>query len=181
MSFDPDTIESFRYEGFEIDASSSTLTCHYAFDGWHFAERIHFDPNGDWSPPAAIRAARFVYLLAGVSYYKAAAPQFIDFADDALTANERSLLHAFYVDGLGEFAYRNALDLSSIELRARSSDPQPVRAAVDATRPLVPFGGGLDSIVTTELVRAQHRDTALFVVSRAGDRFDAIEDAATVT
>ncbi|HUP76793.1 MAG TPA: hypothetical protein VM282_27405 [Acidimicrobiales bacterium] len=181
MSFDPATIESFRYEGFEIHASSSTLTCHYAFDGWHFAERIDFDPGGDWSQPAAIRAARLVYLVAGVSYYKAAAPQFIDLADDALTPNERALLHAFYVDGLGEYAYRNGLDLSSIELRAPSSEPQPVHAAVDADRPLVPFGGGLDSIVTTELVRTQHRDTALFVVSRAGDRFDAIEDAAAAT
>jgi hypothetical protein len=91
------------------------------------------------------------------------------------------LLHAFYVDGLGEYAYRNDLDLSSIELRARSSEAQPVRAVVDAHRPLVPFGGGIDSIVTTELVRADHRDTALFVVSRAGDRFDAIEDAAAAT
>jgi hypothetical protein len=181
MSFEPDTIESFRYEGFDIDAPSSTVTCHYAFDGWHFAERITFEPGGDWSQPAAIRAARLVYLLAGVSYYKAAAPPIIDFADDALTANERALLHDFYVDGLGEYAYRNDLDLSSLELRARSAVAQPVRAAVDGQRPLVPFGGGLDSIVTTELVRTQHRDTALFVVSRAGDRFDAIEDAAAAT
>ena len=181
MSFDPDTIESFRYEGFEIDASSSTVTCHYAFDGWHFAERVSFDPGGDWSQPAAIRAARLVYLLAGVSYYKAAAPKVIDFGDDALTANERALLHDFYVDGLGEYAYRNDLDLSSLEFLARAAEPQPVHVVVDGHRPLVPFGGGLDSIVTTELVRADHRDTALFVVSRAGDRFDAIEDAAAAT
>src|SRR4030095_13119425 len=107
------------------------------------------------------------------SYYSAAAPRIIDFADDALTANERALLHDFYVDGLGEFAYRNDLDLTSLELRARSMAAQPVRANVDRERPLVPFGGGLDSIVTTELVRARHHDTALFVVSRAGDRFDA--------
>ena len=158
MSFDPDTIESFRYEGFEIDVPSSTLTCHYAFDGWRFAEYIDFDPGGDWSQPAAIRAARLVFLLAGVSYYKAAAPRFIDLGDDASTPNERALLQAFYIDGLGEYAYRNGLDLSSIELRARSSEPQPVRAAVAAARPLVPFGGGLDSIVTIEFVRTQHRD-----------------------
>jgi hypothetical protein len=181
MSFDPDTIESFRYEGFEIDAPSSTVTCHYAFDGWHFAERITFEAGADWSQPAATRAARLVYLLAGVSYYKAAAPRIIDFADDALTANERVLLHDFYVDGLGEYAYRNDLDLTSVELRARSTPAQPVRATVERARPLVPFGGGLGSIVTTELVRARYHDTALFVVSRAGDRFDAIEDAAAAT
>jgi UDP-N-acetyl-alpha-D-muramoyl-L-alanyl-L-glutamate epimerase len=181
MSFDPDTIDSFRYEGFELDASSARLTCRYGFGNWHFAERISFDLGGDWSQPAVARAARLVYLLAGVSYYKAASPPVIDFGDESLTASERRLLHEFFVDGLGEYAYRNGLDLSSVELRARPSAAEPVRTMVEAARPLVPFGGGLDSIVTTELVRARHRDTALFVVSRAGDRFDAIEDAAAAT
>jgi hypothetical protein len=181
MSFDPATIESFRYEGFELDASSATITCHYALDGWHFAERVQFDPGGDWSRPAARGAARLVYLLAGVSYYKAASPPVIDFGDEPLTVNEQALLREFYVDGLGEYAYRNELDLSSVEFRAGAAAPQPVRAPVEDDRPLVPFGGGLDSIVATEFVRARHRDTALFVVSRAGDRFDAIEDAAAAT
>jgi len=47
-------------------------------------------------------------------------------------------------------------------------------------RALVPFGGGIDSIVTVEQVR-QRADVALFVVSRPGDRFDAIEQPAAVT
>ena len=181
MSFDPTTIESFRYEGFDLDASTATVTCRYALDGWRFAERVSFDPGGDWTQPAAARAARRVHLLAGVSYYKAAAPPVVDFGDETLTDNERALLHAFYVDGLGEYAYRNDLDLSSIELRARHAVAYPIRANLRDDRPLVPFGGGLDSIVTTELVRARHTDAALFIVSRAGDRFDAIEGAANAT
>jgi hypothetical protein len=44
----------------------------------------------------------------------------------------------------------------------------------------VPFGGGIDSIVTIEQVR-QRADAALFVVSRPGDRFAAIERPAAVT
>ena len=111
MSFDPDAIEIFRYEGFDLDAPSATVTCRYGFDEWHFAERVSFDPGGDWSSPAVVRAARLVYLLAGVSYYKAAAPPLIDFGDEALTANERALLRDLYVDGLGEYAVRNNLDL----------------------------------------------------------------------
>jgi hypothetical protein len=181
MSFDPSTVATFRYEGFELDAPSATLTSRYGFDGWSFAERITFDRDGDWSTQAAVRAARLVYLLSGVSYYKAAAPPVIDFGGDALTRNERALLHAFYVDGLGEYAYRNDLDLSSIELRAPAAAPDPVPVVADRTRPLIPFGGGLDSIVTVELVRPDHPDAALFVVSREGDRFDAIDDAAAAT
>jgi hypothetical protein len=44
----------------------------------------------------------------------------------------------------------------------------------------VPFGGGIDSIVTVERVR-QLAEVALFVVSRPADRFDAIEQPAAVT
>jgi hypothetical protein len=44
----------------------------------------------------------------------------------------------------------------------------------------VPFGGGIDSIVTVELVR-DRADPALFIVSRPGDLFEAIERPAAVT
>ena len=44
----------------------------------------------------------------------------------------------------------------------------------------MPFGGGIDSIVTVEQVR-RLADAALFVVSRPADRFDAIEQPAAVT
>ncbi len=47
-------------------------------------------------------------------------------------------------------------------------------------RALVPFGGGIDSIVTVEQVRAR-ADVRLFVVSRPGDTYDAIEQPAAVT
>jgi hypothetical protein len=45
----------------------------------------------------------------------------------------------------------------------------------------VPFGGGIDSIVTVDVVAASRPDPALFVVDRPGIRFRAIESAAEVT
>ncbi|HCU92273.1 MAG TPA: hypothetical protein DHU96_05855 [Actinobacteria bacterium] len=45
---------------------------------------------------------------------------------------------------------------------------------------LIPFGGGIDSIVTVEMMRPR-ADAALFVMSRPGDRFAAIERPAAVT
>jgi hypothetical protein len=48
-------------------------------------------------------------------------------------------------------------------------------------RPLIPFGGGIDSIVTVAALAADHPEAALFVMHPAGDRFEAIEDAAAVT
>ena len=124
-----------------------------------------------------------MFLLAGVSYYKTAAPPVVDFGETALTETELAFLREFYLQGLGEFAYRNALDLTPLRLEARRALPpghrrrRPDRAP---RRALVPFGGGIDSIVTVEQVR-RLADVALFVVSRPGDRFDAIEQPAAVT
>jgi len=47
-------------------------------------------------------------------------------------------------------------------------------------RALVPFGGGIDSIVSVEMIR-QKADVSLFVVSRPGALFDAIEKPAAVS
>ncbi|MGH3279200.1 MAG: hypothetical protein ACRDNW_08695 [Trebonia sp.] len=175
----------FRYEGFAADAERGLLTCRYSLDGREFAERFTLTPGPGWNSPAARAAARIVYLLAGVSYYKTAAPPVIDLGDTALTERERAFLREFYLAGLGEYAYRNNVDLTDLTFHA---PPAPEPAVVPdghpsggGLRPLVPFGGGIDSIVTVEGVRQRTPDVALFVVSRPGDRFAAIEEPAAVS
>ncbi|MGH3169640.1 MAG: hypothetical protein ACRDN0_27650, partial [Trebonia sp.] len=173
----------FRYETFAIDPDRGLLTCSYSVDGCSFTERFSLAPGPSWNSAAATAAARWVFLLAGVSYYKTAAPPVIDLGDHALTDTERDFLRTFYLDGLGEFAYRNNLDLSGLRIEG---PPASVSAPASAgagggLRPLVPFGGGIDSIVSVEMIREKADDVALFVVSRPGDRFDAIEKPAAVT
>ena len=211
--------EVFRYESFTIDAAQGLLTCRYSVDDRHFTERVTLAPDPRWDTPAAQAAARLVFLLAGVSYYKTAAPPVIDLGSTALTSTEHAFLRDFYQEGLAEFAYRNAVDLSTLRIgeihsgttasgaaqprsRGRGAvGPRPrdvtagtatrgpggfggssPRASTSppASRALVPFGGGIDSIVTVEMVR-RRADVALFVVSRPGDTFDAIERPAEVT
>jgi hypothetical protein len=100
-----------------------------------------------------------------------------------VTSAERDFLRSFYLDGLGEFAFRNGLDLSGLEIVGPVSD-EPAQASWPADggpgRPLVPFGGGIDSIVTVEMVR-DRADAALFIMGRPNDRFAAIEAPAAVT
>ncbi len=171
----------FRYEGFAADAERGLLTCRYSLDGREFAERVSLAPGAGWETPAARAAARLVYLLAGVSYYKTAAPPLIDLGDTALTALELAFLREFYLSGLAEYAYRIGIDLSDLRIEARPLDEQPGSAPPAAGRPLIPFGGGIDSIVTVEGIRARADDIALFVVSRPGDRFAAIERPAAAS
>ena len=189
------------------------LSCGYSLDGREFTERVTLAPGPRWHTEAARAAARLVFLLAGVSYYKTAAPPVIDLGSTALSSTELAFLREFYLQGLGEFAYRNHLDLTGLRIeavchrggrpppnppRSRGGCPPPVppgeglpapvprggaaspRSPRPPQRALVPFGGGIDSIVVVERVR-RLADAALFVVSRPADRFAAIEEPAAVT
>ena len=174
----------FRYEGFVADAQQGLLTCRYSLDGREFTELVSLAPGPRWDTPAARAAARLVFLLAGVSYYKTAAPPVIDLGSTPLTDAERAFLRDFYLQGLGEYAYKNNLDLSGLRIEAPAAPPsardRDLRG-MPRLRPLIPFGGGIDSIVTVEKIRVLAPDSALFVVSKPGARFDAIERSAAVT
>jgi hypothetical protein len=193
----------FRYEGFATDPERGLLTCRYSLDGRDFVERVSLVQGPRWDTPAAQAAARLVFLLAGVSYYKTAAPPVIDLGSTGLTDVERAFLRDFYLQGLGEYAYKNDLDLSDLRIDAQTATsatsatsatpaptatPAPSASAEPSAAPgpalgraLVPFGGGIDSIVTVEGVREVAADVALFVVSRPGDQFAAIERPAEVS
>src|SRR5205823_3227438 len=149
------------------DADRGVLSCRYELDGREFTERVTLAPGERWHTDEALAAARLVFLLSGVSYYKTAAPPVIDFGETALTGTEEAFLREFYLQGLAEFAYRNNLDLTTLHLQAERGPDQPSapRTPPGPRRALVPFGGGIDSIVTVEQVR-QQADVALFVVSR---------------
>ena len=75
----------FRYQSFAVDAERGVLSCWYELDGREFTERVTLAPGPRWHTEAARAAARLVFLLAGVSYYKTAAPPVIDFGETALT------------------------------------------------------------------------------------------------
>ena len=173
--------DAFRYEGWTVDPREGVLRCAYALGERRFTERFRVDGAPPaWETPAARAAARLVFLVAGVSYYKTGAPRVVDLGDTGVTARERAFLYDLYRDGLGEFAYRNGLDLSDVVVEGPEAPAAPAAVAASG-RPLVPFGGGIDSIVVTEQVREAAPDAALFVVSHLGTRFAAIEEAAAVT
>ena len=174
--------ERFRYDGYTIDPVRGEVRCMYSMGGHSFTERYVFGPRGGWDAPAVGAAVRILFLLAGVSYYKTTAAEVIDLGATPTTAEERAFLKTYYVNGLGEFAYRNGIDLQGLEV----TGPDETRAAVvdyvpEPLRPLIPFGGGIDSRVTVAWLTQHVSDAALCVVHPPGERFDAIEAAAAVT
>jgi UDP-N-acetyl-alpha-D-muramoyl-L-alanyl-L-glutamate epimerase len=179
--------DRFHYDGYTVDPRSGTVACTYSTPSYTFTERYVFGADRDWDGPGVAEALRILFLLAGVSYYKTTAAPSIDLGDTATTSAEREFLTGYYIDGLGEFAHRNLLDLSG--LRVEGPDRKPSVAPSGETalrdseppRPLVPFGGGIDSIVTVDAVARDHPGTALFVIHPVHDCFAAIEEPAAVT
>ena len=126
---------------------------------------------------------RILYLLAGVSYYKTSAAPLIDLGELQTTAAaDGDFLHGYYVNGLGEFAYRNGLDLRGLRLEGPDGGSAAARATTPTpAAPSIPFGGGIDSIVTVEsLVGGPSRRRRCASSQPPAQRFAAIEDAAAV-
>jgi len=169
--------ELFRYV--DLDVSADTLTGTYDLDGRTFVESVTFEGVKSLEAPAVVALAQLWYLVAGLSYYKAGAARRIDVGTTPLGTQGRRLLKAALSDGLGEFAYRNQIPLSDVTIEGRTG-VEPFEPFVDTNRVLTPFGGGIDSVVTTEKLRGSV-DQTLFVVSPSSGRFAPLEETASVT
>jgi len=141
----------------------------YAFDtGPELVERIRFPdaPKLPDSRKAAFDAAlRLLHFFAGVSDYKAGLPPRIEVETGDLDNATADLLDTLYLHGLGEFAYRNGLDLRGRIAFLRGSSSAPIANALALpNRTLVPIGGGKDSLVVVEaLKKAGTEATATWV------------------
>src|SRR5690606_24124583 len=173
-TFDRDAIRTFRFVRCDFDPASGVASLAYAFDeGPELVETVSI-PGApfalDEARAAAVeRALRLLHLIAGVSYYKAAVPTEIRIDGYAIDAGTAAMLQSIYRNGLGEFAYRNGLEVG-VPLRL-PGDRGPgtwergKRAATHPTLPgprspvpgprhaLVAIGGGKDSLVTIEALR----------------------------
>ena len=167
--------ERFTYCG--LDVAGDTMTAHYDLDGETFRERVVVT-DADLETPESRSLAELWYLLAGLSYYKAGAARVVDLGKTPVGPHGLALLKAALIDGLGEFAFRHDLDLSEVTFEG-GGDVTPVSYRGTANAVLVPFGGGIDSVVTVAALA--HLERTLFVVSPAGDPFAPLEATATVT
>lgn len=171
----------FRYDGFDLSADGE-LDCRYSLDDEAFSERFVFEvgDGADFASPAAQAAARVLWLLAGISYYKTAAPPLVVGPADGLTEREAAFLRDVHLHGLAEFSYRSGVDISDLRIEAAPRTAHPAEAVV-RRGPLVPFGGGIDSIVVVDGTVREHDDAALFVANTSDVPFEPIEDSAELT
>jgi hypothetical protein len=155
-----------------------------------FSETVDFGTSlGEGEPDP--RLLRLLALTCSLSYFKAAAPPMIEISFPAADF-EQAYLREVLRGGLGEFAYRNNLaraltpDITAPALdgagRPATSDSGAGRPATSDSgsvdfgagqddwgtgrQPLVPVGGGKDSVVTIEALRSHGFNPTLFSVNK---------------
>ncbi len=165
--------KQFIFEDYRYDPAVSTLSLQYRFDGGpRFEEMLVFDfTSQDLSPAASKvldRVFRLIFLMSGVSYYKAYIPKALvceAFPVDRPTAE---FIQNFYEKGLAEFGFRNRISLRAhFEIGISASLPNAPIALALPRRTCVPIGGGKDSIVTLECLKRGGEPLILFSLGDA--------------
>ncbi|NIJ85340.1 UDP-N-acetyl-alpha-D-muramoyl-L-alanyl-L-glutamate epimerase [Xanthomonas arboricola] len=158
-AFDKHQISTFRFVRCALDAQTGVATLVYAFDqGPELVETVAV-PGApfvlDGARAAAVQQAlQLLHLIAGVSYYKAAVPPTIAIDSYSIDADTAALVESVYLHGLGEFAYRNGLNLhGKIHLPVAAPAAGDAPALGLREHALVAIGGGKDSLVSIEALR----------------------------
>jgi len=158
--FEKDKVSVFRYVSCALDVYTGVARLVYAFDdGPELVETVSF-PGAPFDfdgarAAAVLQALRLLHLVAGVSYYKAAVPEEIRIESYTIDAATAGLLQDVFVHGLGEFAYRNDLKLGDrIRFPVASPPLAPAPTLGLRQHALVAIGGGKDSLVSIEALRA---------------------------
>lgn len=159
VPFDRDDIRCFRFVECGFDAATGVARLGYAFDDGPLLVETVTVPGAPFAldgarADAVAAALRLLHLVAGVSYYKAAVPPEIRIEGAPVDAGTAALLREVYVNGLGEFAYRNGLDLRErIRFPSATADARDAPALGLRPHALVAIGGGKDSLVSIEALR----------------------------
>ncbi|MEO1090400.1 MAG: hypothetical protein AAFX81_07200 [Pseudomonadota bacterium] len=155
-----------------LDAATGEVALEYAIDDLRFVERLSLG-----APPVGLddsqlvvvrRLLAYLHAVAGVSYYKALIPRGLDLRPTGLDPAAAAFVEHVYLFGLGEFAHRNGLDLRDrLQPQAAATRLEPVDLSLPR-RSLVPIGGGKDSLVTLEALRAAGEPVTPFAVNPRG-------------
>ncbi len=162
--------KQFIFRSRSFDASTGEVNLVYAIDDEEFSERLKFPVPSESRviDQTAIDAALLaLHLVGGVSYYKAKLPPAIIIESGSLNKEQADFWNKLYTLGLGEFFFTNKLDfrgyvkfpIGENEPRLPRQDYLPRNDGGESgssinTGAIVPIGGGKDSLVAIEMLKA---------------------------
>ncbi|SCF03341.1 hypothetical protein GA0070563_104226 [Micromonospora carbonacea] len=167
-------MDAFTFPSYSIDLATGEALFDYALTGpggeQRFTEAITLplpaQPPSDATVATLGRVLELLHVVAGVSYYKTAAPRRL-VLPAPLGGAAAALVTAVYTKGLAEYAYRNQLPhVLELTPEIPAGSVPPARAYDNSDlRPLSAVGGGKDSIVSLEALRRAGLDPVPFSVN----------------
>ena len=171
MGFDPASFTSFDYLGFDFDGETASFRYELVGETTEsFVETVAFESASfetDATEPSQPHLDSVLGLLGavlGLSYFKAAAPPVVRVPDSLLAPAAIDYLRIVLREGLAEFAYRAQLPGLLEPQIVGTPRTSTIESRLSSGTPLVPIGGGKDSVVSVESL-ALSRDVVQFAVN----------------
>ncbi len=147
--------QAFIFESYGFSEETKTLALRYSFDRTVYFEE-HYDFNFPITLPAdrelLERAFFGLWVMAGISYFKAYLPPKIEFATGGLTKEQADFFNEVYFHGLGQFFVENQLDPHDKIHFIATLPSAPTPLAYAGQGDLVSLGGGKDSLLSTAIL-----------------------------
>lgn len=179
LTFTPSDYATFRFTERRLSADGQVELRYALDDAIEFVERYQLPvpAQGPVAPDDQLQALlALLHWVAGVSYYKTAAPSAVKFDETAPPPETAALLNALYSNGLGEFAFNNSMPLPRPDFGS-AKETWKATPYQQTGRVLVPVGGGKDSAVALEIIRRSGAETSLFSVGDAPPIARTVEQA----
>ncbi len=166
---------SFIYHSYEFSEQdgSTLLRFHFSIDEYHFYPQWVFpEPLSalDFDRELADRTAFSLGMAELVSYWKCACPPTVEVRCGGLSAQQKLWWKKLYFNGLGEFFYRNGIkpDFGTF-MTIEAPEAAPLAAKNNELSGfMVPVGGGKDSVVTLELLKAHGAEISAYIINPRG-------------
>ncbi len=161
---------SFIFESYHFAPEIKKLTLKYSFDSDIFFEEefvFNFEFAPDYSEEALNNAFFGLFVMAGISYFKAALPPEMEFKTGGLNPKQKDFFEKVYLHGLGEFFFQNDINptdkinfvseiTNSKHQISNNSEIKNSAFRVPHSEIVVPIGGGKDSITTAEILKSKN-------------------------
>lgn len=170
----------FIFESYSFDERKKILNLKYSYDNeLFFNEIIEFPTNKILNSNEILgldNIFKYLHIVSGISYYKLFIPEQIEIKTFKLSKDEADFFNFFYLNGLGEFRFKNNI----MGLKNRISFPY-IDGIINypsdlklKNRMVIPIGGGKDSITTLEILKKHYNNLLLCSVGYAKPIQDVI-------
>jgi hypothetical protein len=181
---------TFIFKGYDIDLKQGTADFHYEVrlpDKVRlFSERLTF--GADYAASISVNEETLAPILEsllltlGISYWKLHCPTTMVIEPFTLSKKQAEFWNTVYTKGLGEFYFKNKIDFRGLvnfpysETKSSSCAAVPLTEGEQAGRSLLLFGGGKDSLVSAELLKAAKKSFSVYTLNDYPFQHKAIEE-----